>query len=411
MKRKVIILLLMVIFSSVSSIAQTKVKLGIDVLKEDYKFLVGKRVGLITNATGVDSKLNSTIDIINNLPGVKLVALFGPEHGVRGDIPAGEKIQSYTDAKTGLPVYSLYGKTRKPTNDMLKGIDVLIYDIQDIGVRSYTYISTMGLAMEAAAENNIQFVVLDRPNPLTGEKFEGSIVRDDFISFIGQFPIPYIYGLTCGELATMINEEGWLSNKMKCNLKVIKMKGWKRSMRWEDTGLQWVPTSPHIPHYYSAQFYAATGILGELGVISEGVGYTLPFQLLGADWIDENEIAKRMNELKLDGVIFRPVVWRPFYGNFQGKVLHGVHVHITDFQKCNLTSIQFYFLQELKKLYPDKDVFNLAKPERIRMFDLATGWDNIRKMFSQEFNYNSIKSYWEKEANEFKSKAQKYFLY
>jgi len=391
--------------------AQPKVKLGIDVLKEDYKFLVGKKVGLITNATGFDSKLNSTIDIIYNLPGVKLIALFGPEHGVRGDIPAGEKVESYTDPKTGLPVYSLYGKTRKPTKEMLKGIDVLMYDIQDIGVRSYTYISTMGLAMEAAAENNIQFVVLDRPNPLTGEKFEGSLVRDEFISFISQFPIPYIYGMTCGELATMINEEGWLSNKLKCDLKVIKMKGWKRSMRWEDTGLQWIPTSPHIPHYYSAQFYASTGILGELGVISEGVGYTLPFQLLGAEWIDENEITKKMNDLKLDGVIFRPVVWRPFYGNFQGKVLHGVQVHITDFQNCNLTAIQFYFLQELKKLYPDKNVFDLAKSDRIRMFDLATGWDNIRKMFTQDFSYNSIKSYWEKEADEFRSKAQKYFLY
>ncbi|MGB9664843.1 MAG: exo-beta-N-acetylmuramidase NamZ family protein [Ignavibacteria bacterium] len=391
--------------------SQPKVKLGIDILQDDYKFLVGKRVGLITNATGVDSRLNSTIDIIYSLPGVKLVALFGPEHGVRGDIPAGEKIESYIDTKTGLPVYSLYGKTRKPTKEMLTGIDVLIYDIQDIGVRSYTYISTMGLAMEAAAENNIQFVVLDRPNPLTGEKFEGSIVRDEFISFISQFPIPYIYGLTCGELATMINEEGWLSNRLKCDLKVIKMKGWQRSMRWEDTGLQWVPTSPHIPHYYSAQFYAATGILGELGLISEGVGYTLPFQLLGAEWIDENEIAKRMNSLQLDGVIFRPVVWRPFYGNFQGKILHGVQVHITDFKRCNLTSIQFYFLQELKKIYPDKDIFDLAKPDRIRMFDLATGWDNIRKMFSQNYDYSSIKNFWEKEANEFKSKAQKYFIY
>ncbi len=392
-------------------ISQSKVKLGIDVLRENFEFLKGKRVGLITNATGVDSKLNSTIDIIFNLPEVKLVALFGPEHGVRGDIPAGEKIESYIDQKTGIPVYSLYGKTRKPTKEMLKNVDVLIYDIQDIGVRSYTYISTMGLAMEAAAENNIQFVVLDRPNPLTGEKFEGSIVRKDFISFIGQFPIPYIYGLTCGELAKMINEEGWLANNQKCNLKIIKMDGWKRSMRWEDTGLQWIPTSPHIPHYYSAQFYASTGILGELGVISEGVGYTLPFQLLGAEWIDENEIASKMNKLNLPGVRFRPVVWRPFYGRFQGQILRGVQIHIDDFQKCNLTSIQFLFLQELKKLYPDKNVFEIASPDRIRSFDLATGWDEIRKSFSQDFKYESIKKIWESEANDFKKKASKYFLY
>lgn len=409
MKKSFLIINLFVI--NLILFSQPKVKLGIDLLKEDYKFLIGKRVGLITNATGVDSRLVPTIDIIYNLPGVKLVALFGPEHGVRGDIPAGEKIENYTDPKTGLPVYSLYGKTRKPTKEMLKGIDVLIYDIQDIGVRSYTYISTMGLAMEAAAENNIEFVVLDRPNPLTGEKFEGSIVRNEFISFIGQFPIPYIYGLTCGELAKMINEEGWLTNKIKCKLTVVKMKGWKRSMKWEDTELHWVPTSPHIPHYYSAQYYAATGILGELGVISEGVGYTLPFQLIGAEWIDENELAKRLNNLKLEGVIFRPVVWRPFYGNFQSKVIRGVQVHITDFKKCNLTAVQFYFLQELKRIYPDKNVFDLAKSDRIRMFDLATGWDNIRITFSHTFTYDSIKKFWEKEADEFRNKAQKYFIY
>ncbi len=406
-------LLTLIILLSIYSIANTqpRIKLGIDVLKENYEFLKGKRIGLITNATGIDSKLNSTIDILFNIPGIKLVALFGPEHGVRGDIPAGEKIESYLDQKTGLPVYSLYGKTRKPTSEMLSDIDVLIYDIQDIGVRSYTYISTMGLAMEAAAENNIEFVVLDRPNPLTGEKFEGSIVRDEFISFIGQYPIPYIYGLTCGELAIMINEEGWLKNNLKCKLKIIKMEGWKRTMSWEDTGLQWVPTSPHIPHYYSAHFYAATGILGELGVISEGVGYTLPFQLLGAEWIDESAIAKRLNELKLPGVKFRPVIWKPFYGRFQGKTLRGVQIHIENFKKVNLTSIQFLFIQELKKLYPEKNIFELASQDRLRSFDLATGWDEIRKKFSTNFNYNDIRNIWEKEANEFKAKAQKYFLY
>ncbi len=407
---KYTIFLLLAFYSII--ISQPRVKLGIDVLEEEgFSILKGKRVGLITNATGVNSKLKSTIDILYSIPDVQLVALFGPEHGVRGDIPAGEKIESYIDERTGLPVFSLYGKTQKPTQEMLKGIDVLVYDIQDIGVRSYTYLSTMGLAMEAAAENNIKFVVLDRPNPLTGEKLEGSITRPEFQSFISQYPIPYIYGLTCGELAIMINEEGWLKNRIKCDLTISKMKGWKRNMKWEDTGLQWVPTSPHIPHYYSAQFYAATGILGELGVISEGVGYTLPFQLLGAEWIDDKEIAQRLNNLKLPGVIFRSTVFKPFYGKFQGRTLKGVQIHITDFTKCNLTSIQFYFLQELKKLYPDKNVFELASESRIRMFDLATGWDVIRKTFSKDFTYESIKKIWEGEANEFRTKAKKYFLY
>lgn len=392
--------------------SQSKVLTGIEILSKDgLDKIKGKRVGLITNQTGVNSKLESTIDLIYKMKDVKLVALYGPEHGVRGAIPAGEKIETYIDKKTNIPVYSLYGKTRKPTPEMLKGIDVLIYDIQDIGARSYTYISTMGLAMEAAAENNISFVVLDRPNPLGGEKFEGSIVRDGYFSFISQFPIPYIYGLTCGEIALMINNEGWLKDKIKCDLTVVKMQGWKRNMIFEDTGLPWVLTSPHIPHYYSALYYSCTGILGELGVISEGVGSTLPFQLMGAEGIDPDLITAKLNNLKLPGVIFRPNTWRPFYGNYQGKTLGGVQVHITDYKNVNLTSIQFYFLQELVKLYPDKKVFSQAKPERIRMFDLATGWDKIREIFSMNYNYNDIQYIWEKEAIEFKKKAAKYFLY
>ncbi|MBU2447411.1 MAG: DUF1343 domain-containing protein [Bacteroidetes bacterium] len=392
--------------------SQSKVLTGIEILFRDgLDKIKGKRVGLITNQTGVNSKLESTIDLIHKMKDVKLAALYGPEHGVRGAIPAGEKIDTYIDDKTNLPVYSLYGKTRKPTPEMLRGIDVLIYDIQDIGARSYTYISTMGLAMEAAAENNISFVVLDRPNPLGGEKFEGSIVRDGYFSFISQFPIPYIYGLTCGEIALMINNEGWLKNKIKCDLTVVKMQGWRRDMIFEDTGLPWVLTSPHIPHYYSAQYYSCTGILGELGVLSEGVGSTLPFQLMGAEGIDPELIATKLNNLKLRGVIFRPITWKPFYGNYQGKTLGGVQVHITDYKNVNLTSIQFYFLQELIKLYPDKKVFTQAKPERTRMFDLATGWNQIRERFSKSYKYNDIKNIWENEAIEFKKKAAKYFLY
>ncbi len=200
--------------------------------------LQGKRVGLITNPTGVDSQLKSTVDILNEAPGVKLVALYGPEHGVRGDIYAGDHVETVTDAQTGLPIFSLYGKTRKATPEMLKDIDVLVYDIQDIGCRSYTYISTMGLAMEAAAENNIEFVVLDRPNPVSGLKIEGNLAEDKFISFVSQFKIPYLYGLTCGELAKMLNNEKMLG--AQCKLTVVPMKGWKRSMTFDQTGLPWV---------------------------------------------------------------------------------------------------------------------------------------------------------------------------
>ena len=206
--KKLILLLIVLISVQVFAV---KVTTGIEILRSNnFKLLQGKRVGLITNPTGVDSDLKPTIDILFEAKNVKLVALFGPEHGVRGDVHAGDKVDNVTDTKTGLPVFSLYGKTRKPTLEMLKGIDVLVYDIQDIGCRSFTFISTMGLAMEAAAEQNIEFVVLDRPNPIGGLKIEGNITEEPFISFVSQFKIPYLYGQTCGELAIMLNEEKML---------------------------------------------------------------------------------------------------------------------------------------------------------------------------------------------------------
>ncbi len=410
MKKKMFLLM---IFSLITLNAQTpKVTLGIEVLKEsNFELLIGKRVGLITNATGVDSKLNSTIDILFEAENVNLVALYGPEHGVRGDYSAGEYVSFYIDEDTQLPVYSLYGKTRKPSVEMLENIDVLVYDIQDIGCRSYTYISTMGLAMEAASENNIEFVVLDRPNPLGGLKVEGNIAEDGFLSFVSQFKIPYVYGLTCGELAVMLNNEKMLANGAKCNLTVIEMKGWKREMNFEDTGLAWVMTSPHIPHKDSPIYYVCSGILGELGVISEGVGYTIPFQTFAAEWIDSKLLADRMNALNIEGVLFRPITFKPFYGRDAKKELNGVQIHITDFQALNLMSLQFLFMQEHHLLYPDKSPYKLAAESRYAMFDKVSGSDEVRKIFSQSMKYDDIKDFLEKDVEEFKKKSQKYFLY
>src|SRR3989337_1618461 len=225
------IFILFILTTSLSYAKVVKVLTGIENLKEsNFKILEGKRVGLITNPTGVDSKLKSTIDILYEATNVHLVALFGPEHGVRGDYAAGDIVETYTDPQTNLPVFSLYGRTRKPTAEMLKEVDVLVYHIQDIGCRSYTYISTMGLAMEAAAENNPEFVVLGRPNPLGGFKVEGNLVEDGYLSFVSQFKIPYVYGLTCGELAKLLNEEKMLRDEKQCNLTVISMRNWKREM-------------------------------------------------------------------------------------------------------------------------------------------------------------------------------------
>ncbi|SKB45958.1 exo-beta-N-acetylmuramidase NamZ family protein [Macellibacteroides fermentans] len=405
------ILLAMIPFFAGTAFAQKiRIQTGIEVLKNsNFKILEGKRVGLITNPTGVDNQLKSTIDILHEAPNVNLVALFGPEHGVRGDVHAGDHVDNSSDPTTGLPVGSLYGKTRKATPDMLKGIDVLVYDIQDIGCRSFTYISTMGLAMEAAAENNIEFVVLDRPNPLGGLKVEGNLAEDGYISFVSQFKIPYLYGLTCGELAQMLNEENMLAKQ--CKLTVVKMKGWKRKMDYTQTGLQWIPSSPHIPHAHSAFFYPVSGIVGELGYLSIGVGYTIPFQMFAADWIKAEEFASALNKLNLPGVHFRPMHLKPFYSVGAGTQMQGVQVHLTDYQKANLSEIQFYVMQVIAQLYPDKAVFANANEKRFDMFDKVSGSNQIRLLFAKNNRFEDIQAYWNKDVEAFKKLSKKYYLY
>ncbi len=387
-----------------------KVKTGIEVLRNrNFDLLKGKRVGLITNPTGVDSKLKSTIDILFETSDVNLVALFGPEHGVRGNYSAGEYVDFYVDEKTQLPVYSLYGKTRKPTPEMLKDIDVLVYDIQDIGSRSYTYISTMGLVMEAAAENNKEVVILDRPNPLGGIRIEGNIVEDGFYSFVSQFPIPYIHGLTVGELALLLNEERLLSNKMKCKLTIVRMEGWNRNMIFEKTGLPWVLTSPHIPHPYTPFYYAASGIIGELrNILSIGVGYTLPFQTFAAEWINPLELSQKMNSFNLQGVVFRPITYKPYYAFGKDKMLNGVQIHITDYQNVELLPIQFYFLQAVYELY---NKCLITEGNNNSMFDKVLGTSKIRELFIKNHKVEDIIPYLKKDIDKFKQTAKKYYLY
>ena len=390
-----------------------QVKPGIEVLQENqFKALEGKRVGLLTNPTGVDSRLKSTIDILFEAPNVNLVALYSPEHGIRGDVTAGEEVGNAKDSRTGLPVFSLYGANKKPSPEMLQGIDVLVYDMQDIGCRSYTYISTMGLAMEAAAENNIEFVVLDRPNPLGGNRFEGQPkVEPQLVSLVSQFPITYVHGFTVGELAKFLNEEGLLKDGIQCKLTVVKMKGWKRKMNFNATGLPWVISSPHVPHAETAYFYAMSGILGELFPGYIGVGYTLPFELFGAEWIDAEKLTANLSNLKLPGVRFRPIHYKPYYSGQKDLYLHGVQTYITDVDKIPLTLIQFYVLQECHKLHPDKNVFELCNPSRHNMFDKVCGTSEIRETFTKDFTVKSIQDIWNRDVENFKQKAKQYFLY
>jgi uncharacterized protein YbbC (DUF1343 family) len=400
------------LISKGSDVKTPVVETGLETLiNSKFEGLKGKKVGLITNPTGVDHNLRSTIDILFGVKEISLVALFSPEHGVRGDFAAGEQVGTVVDPVTNLPVYSLYGKTRKPSAEMLKGIDILVYDVQDIGSRSYTYISTLGLAMEAAAENNVQFIVLDRPNPLGGIRMEGPVTLPEFTSFVSQFAIPYLYGMTVGELAIFLNEEGLLKNGIKCNLNVIKMKGWKRTMNFNDTGLPWVPSSPHIPELQSTLFYPATGIIGELYVASIGVGYTLPFQLFAAEWINADSLCRNLNALNLPGIIFRPVHYKPYYSVSQGKIVHGVQIHLIDPGKAPLTLIQFYLLQEAHKLWPEKNIFDMCEKSRLNMFDKVCGTDKVRMEFTRTFSVNSILELWTKDIPAFRKKAEKYFLY
>ena len=315
------IALTLFLFSPIFSIAsQPKVKAGVEVLRDrGFEGLKGKKVGLVTNPSGVDRLLNSTVDILFNAPDVQLVALYGPEHGVRGDVYAGGHVTDAKDEATGLPVYSLYGATRKPTPEMLEGIDVMVYDIQDVGVRSYTFISTLGLVMEACGEKGIEVMVLDRPNPLGGNKIEGCVVEPGFFSFVSQYEIPYVYGLTVGELAVMINEEGMNRGQKgnqapaKCRLTVVPMEGWSRDMLYEDTGLPWVLPSPNIPFKDTPMYYAAAGVCGELyGFMNIGIGYTLPFQVFGATWLDPDRLKTRLESYSLPGVSFRTIWFKPF---------------------------------------------------------------------------------------------------
>ena len=404
---KGIFLSILLIFTA--SISAAKVQTGIEVLRADgFKLLEGKRVGLTTNPTGVDSNLKSTIDILWEAENVNLVALYGPEHGVRGNVHAGDVVDNEVDKKTGLKMYSLYGKTKKPNKEMMDEIDVMVYDIQDNGCRSYTYISTMGMLMEACIEHGKELIVLDRPNPLGGEKIEGCLVEDGYISFVSQFKIPYLYGQTPGELALYLNATDY---ENKCKLTVVEMKGWKRDMTWDETGLEWIVASPHVPHGQSAVFYPVTGIFGEFGYISIGVGYTLPFEVMGAPWISADTLAEAMNALELPGLEFRPIYYKPYYSTFQGELCQGVQIHILDYEKARLSEVQFLVVQELMRLWPEKDWFQLCNQKRFGMFDKVCGTNKIREMFGKRYQWEDIREYWNKDVEAYREASSKYYLY
>ncbi|AMM96015.1 exo-beta-N-acetylmuramidase NamZ family protein [Bacillus pumilus] len=378
------------------------VKTGIEtLLSGNLSWLKGKRVGLITNPTGIDANMKSSVDLLFEHPNIKLTALYGPEHGVRGDAQAGEGVESYTDEKTGLPVYSLYGKTRKPTPDMLKNVDVLLFDIQDVGARYYTYIYTMAYAMEAAKENNIPFVVLDRPNPIGGLKVEGPVLEPEHASFVGLYPIPLRHGMTTGELATFFNKEFHIN----ADVTVIKMKNWKRSMTFEDTKLPFVLPSPNMPTVDSTFVYPATGLIEGTNV-SEGRGTTKPFELIGAPYINSNELADHLNQLKLKGVKFRPVSFTPTFSKHAGKLSHGVQLYVTDRSSFEAVKTGLSILKAIHDLYP-KD-FQFLKTGSFDKL-IGNGW--IKEEINQGTSVKHIMKRYHHDLKSFEKKRKKYLIY
>jgi uncharacterized protein YbbC (DUF1343 family) len=370
---------------------------GIDVLEEqNFAPLHGKHVGLITNQTGVDSQGRRTIDVLAHADGVTLVAIFSPEHGIAGKLDA--KVANETDAATGLPVFSLYGDTRTPTDAMLKGIDALVFDMQDAGVRFYTFTSTMGYCMEAAAKRKIPFFVLDRPNPLGGERIEGPMLDKGRISFTGYFSMPIVYGMTLGELAQMFNAE----NKTGADLHVIKLKNWRRSQTYDQTGMKWIPPSPNLRTVNEDFIYPGIETL-QPGGISVGRGTDTPFELLGAPWIQAEPFEKGMETRNIPGVRFSTTQFTPGSGPYSGQICNGLKIEVTDRDAFDPMRVALEAADALRRSYPDRfDVTKLTL-----LLGSATTVDAIINFVPPV----QIISSWSPDLAKFKVMREKYLLY
>lgn len=389
-----------------------KVMVGSEVLmtEEHVTILTGKKIGLITNHTAVTSRMQSTYDLLKRQAkksNYSIVALFAPEHGIKGDVYAEKNVEDEIHVE-GIPVYSLHGKSQRPNDQMLKNIDLLIYDIQDIGSRAYTYVTTLFYVMEEAAKRKIPVVVLDRPNPMNGLIIDGPMLKEKWRSILGYVNVPYCHGMTVGELAQLFNGE----YKVGCNLHVIPMKGWNRRMSFHDTGLNWIPTSPNIPEASTALFYPTTGFLGELTIVNIGIGYTLPFKLVGAPWIKAERFAQTLNNQKFPGVHFEPFYYRPFYGKFAHEDCQGILIVITNTEVYKPVTTQYMIMGILKSLYPKefKEAI-LAAKGREGIFCKANGTDEVYKIITEVPHIVwPLKTLHQKEREEFTAIRQRYLI-
>ncbi len=380
------------------------IRTGLDVLQaEGFATLRGKRVGLITNQSGVDRGLRPNVELLRNASetaGLTLAALFAPEHGFSGAQGAGVVVGDSRHSWYGIPVYSLYGVAKKPTGEMLQGIDILIYDIQDVGSRTYTYLSTLVGALEAAAEKNIELWILDRPDPLGGEELDGPVLDRRFESFVGPHPVPLRYGLTPGEFARMVNEE----REIGARLHVVPLDGWRRGMTFQETGLPWVAPSPNIPTPDTCPIYSGFVLL-EGTNLSEGRGTTRPFKLFGAPWLDSRDVAAKLNRMEIDGVKFRPTEFTPTFSKFAGKLCRGVEVHVTDpkiFRACVAVAA---VLAVVREVHPEEFHFHAEA------FDRLAGGDSFRQAILRGEPIEEINVAWKGQFEDYRNRRKRVLMY
>lgn len=397
-----------------SACASTKpIYLGIDVLeKSGFKAVANKRIGLLTHPAGVNRKGISSIDVLRRSPRVNLVALFGPEHGIYGNEKANQPIENQIDKRTNLPVYSLYGRYRKPTPEMLQGLDALVIDLQDIGVRSYTYSSCMRYAMEACFENNVEVIVLDRPNPLGGLKVDGPILDSEWRSYVGAFNVPYVHGFTIGELARLAKYTSGTMNvpdaiRQAGKLTIIKMKGWRRDMMWPQTGLEWVPTSPYIQSLDAVLGYAMTGLGAQIGGFKHGIGTPYPFRLLEFQHRSNAELLRTLNKRKIPGLKFSILETK----NKKGASKEGVYIEVNKWEKFRPTELSFHMMQ-LAAQWSDQNPFQ--KATNVTLFNKHVGstswWDEISK-YGKDASVRKFVDKWSTQAEHFQSQHRQFYLY
>ncbi|GCE03188.1 exo-beta-N-acetylmuramidase NamZ family protein [Dictyobacter aurantiacus] len=381
------------------------VESGLEVfLATDIPQLAGKRAGLLTNATGIDRRFRNTVDLLQAHGKVELCALFGPEHGIRGDMQAGVKVAGQVDQRTGLPMYSLYGETRRPDPEMLAGLDLLIYDMQDLGARYSTYIATLQHAQQAAAQAELTFVVLDRPNPLGGNRVAGNILDNAFNSFVGCHPLPIQHGMTSGELARLFAANyGWPEPL------VVPMHGWRRSLRFEETDLPWVQPTPNLPTLDSIKLYPGTCLV-EGTPCSEGRGTTRPFELIGAPDLDPFALAEELDKYQLPGVAFRPTYFTPTFSKHAQQICGGIQVHIVEPDLLQPVEMGIYLIYGLHKFSPAP--FNwISGAEGKHFIDLLYGSNALRLALDGGAEVPDILATWEPALTAFQERRRPFLLY